>query len=192
MLGAIAERLRARPAARYSDLPTGPADRAAGFARPARCVGRSRAAAFPRRLSQSGDGDSGHCAAGRRRAAGRRDTAPGARRSRRRWSLRLPAGVGLLGVGVPRLRRPAQHGRLAQLVAEYPERPTAAGAAGLHRAGDRRACRARDARGRNDERAVPGYDVLAKRHSPSWNEKTRRVDRRAAGPAARAAVPNTG
>ena len=30
----------------------------------------------------------------------------------------------------------------------------------------------------------PGYDVLAKRDTPSWNEKTRRGDRRAAGAAA--------
>ena len=42
------------------------------------------------------------------------------------------------------------------------------------------------------EPRYPGYDVLAKRNTPSWNEQTRRVDRPAPRRAARAALLHRG
>ena len=110
----------------------------------------------------------------------------------RDWWLRLTAAVGFVGVGFPRLRHPAQHGRLAQLVART--------CSTVRRCRRRRALPALAIaglaaleldRGRSamSER-YPGYDVLAKRHTPSWNEKTRRVIDAAARLAARAAFPH--
>ena len=60
-----------------------------------------------------------------------------------RWWLRLTALLGLRRRRLPRLRRVAQHGRLAQLEPERAQRAAAAGAAQLHRPGARRPRRAR-------------------------------------------------
>src|SRR5262249_26554517 len=85
--------------------------------------------------------------------------------------------------GLSRLWHSAKYGRLAQLVAEYPQRTTAAGAALLYCSRARGAWCAAPARGAAMSERYPGYDVLAKRHTPSWNEKTRRViDQRLALP----------
>ena len=65
------------------------------------------------------------------------------------------------------------------------ERPAAAGAAELHRRwhspGSPHSTCCEDHDGMAER--YPGYDVLAKRHTPSWNEQTRRViDQRLAMP----------
>ena len=98
--------------------------------------------------------------------------------------LRLTPAAGLAGVGFHAWGVAPQHGRLAQLAPERAERPAAAGAAQLHRPGAGRARRARPAaRTTRMPERYPGYDVLAKRNTPSWNEQTRRViDRRLAVP----------
>ena len=73
-----------------------------------------------------------------------------------------------LGLGVPCLWRPAQHGRLAQLDPESAERAAAAGAAQLSPALALAGLAALDLL--EDEPPMsdryPGYDVLAKRHTP--------------------------
>ena len=115
---------------------------------------------------------------------------PGRTHPLARWALRLVAAARAARLGVSCLRHQPQHGRLAQLVAKYPQRSAAAGAAGLHRAGDRGPRRAFADRAAAMSARYPHYDVLAKRHTPSWNEKTRPRDRSAACRAARAALPD--
>ena len=66
-----------------------------------------------------------------------------ARRNRRltRWALKATAALGALRRRVPRLWRPAQHGRLVQLAADSAERPSPARSAKLYGFGSGRACR---------------------------------------------------
>ena len=145
LLGRGAERVRDTPSYRDATVLGLPAGRmlaavtAAGLSRHCR---RSRAVAFPRRLSQprhdaAGDGTTGRCGSAWRIGAAPQPNhassgALVATAHRPPWIRRGR---------IPRLWRVAQHGRLAQLVAERAERSAAAGAAKLYRTGAGRARR---------------------------------------------------
>ena len=127
------------------------------------------------------------------RAAGR----GGARRGRAAAALdalvaALHRAAGRRRRRLPRDRRRAQHGRLAQLDAEHPGRPADAGAARLHRSGAGRAwppwacCRTIPMTERITTGRYPGYDVLSKRDTPVLERQDARGDRRAAGGRSRA------
>ena len=98
-----------------------------------------------------------------------------------RWWLRMTALMGVVGRRLPCDRGRAQHGRLAELDPEPPGGPAAARAAFLYRAGSGRPRRARASRRtipmteRVTSGRYPGYDVMSKRESQSWNDKTREV-----------------
>ena len=106
--------------------------------------GRSRAAAFPRRLSQSLYDAACHPSAARRRLLARA-AAGGHGREHwfTRWWMRLTGCDGLRRRRLSRLWRLAQHGRLAQLEPERPQRTAASCAAEFHGPRARRSGRAR-------------------------------------------------
>ena len=93
-------------------------------------------------------------------------------------------GDGHRGRRIPRLWRVARHGRMAQLAAERLRRAAAARAALVHRSGacrSRRAWRCSRSMPVTEPPRYPGYDVLAKRDTPSWDAKTREVIDAASG-----------
>ncbi len=164
-------------------LPAGRMLAAARRGRPRRNRRRGGPPALPRRLPQSGDVPAGHAAA----ALGR----PSWARSRsRRRSCRIGAARGLLLITararrrrrrLSRLRRLAQHGRLAQLEPERAQRPAAAGAAEFPRTCRHRPRRARAHGGATMSDRYPGYDVLAKREHAVVERPDPPRDRRADG-----------
>ena len=179
LLGTAADRLR-----RGAGAALRPAAGRPGVGRPARHRRRGRAAAFPRRLSQSGDGDPDHRRPRRGGAVGA-SCALGAGRDRRlaRWALRLLAGIGFAGSAFHAYGIQRNMGgwrNWSQNLLNGPPLPappafTALAIAGL--------AALRLIEEETVSERFPGYDVLAKRHTPSWNEKTRRViDQRLALP----------
>ncbi len=121
LLGTVAERVRdsePRPTPDIFGLPAGRA--LAALARGRACSARSARPAllhFRGAFHNPAMFAAGHRAAGRRGAAGarRRPARRDAPLARRGWWLRLTALLGFARRRLPRLRRRAQHGRLAQL-----------------------------------------------------------------------------
>ena len=104
-----------------------------------------------------------------------------------RRSLRLLVAVGFIGSALPRLWRPAQHGRLAQLVAKPAQWSAAPGTARFYGTGDRRARRALAWSSSGDERALPrlrcprqaAHAVLEREDAPG-HRRTSRIAARTA------------
>ena len=186
----FARRARARqprPARRRRifGLPAGRALAALDRRRPARHGRRSRAAAFPRRLPQSVHVAAGHAAAGRAPRCSRAAALAAARRPRwlTRWWLRLTALLGFAGVGFHAYGVARNMGgwrNWSQNILNGPPLPAPPSFTGLALAG-LAALRCWRTIPMTDTRRgrYPGYDVLAKRDTPSWNEQTRRSSTRA-------------
>ncbi len=124
-------------------------------------------------------------AASRGRGRDGRGRAPGIRPRPRRGEILAGAHLyhGHRGGGISLLRRIARHGRLEKLAAERPRRASNPCAAELFRPRDRRS-RCPHHAGTEPTQVserYPGYNVLDKRNTLSWNEPTRRtVDNRLA------------